>query len=258
MDEKGICSYNGVVHWLKTRKSKVYENTRKGLLLFVDSVLHLLEERQKSKSNVGIPDFVPEFITDSDIKFSEIFLRLLQTAVENTFVTLNAQIAFGSLHGFKGGEWDHGHWVERQNAPSAIALRYGEDSIKMKQERHLEFVGLSRWVKSLNILRTTSNLPGRSDKDLLEQTLFPDAMNDYDETQNDELHFASAQHVADRAQEMEEDAVTSDALMTLGLLEMPNVPDTINAAVSKRKREGCDGAAIDQAAQVVRRKLFTM
>ena len=153
--------------------------------------------------------------------------------------------------------YDNGWWVERQNTPSAIALRSTEDRIKMQQERHLEAVGLTHCRKVLNICATTSKTAGRTDSDKLKLALFPQEIELPDTATTTAAQDAFG-HMIMCAAEIAEDAEVTEALLTLGLQAMPTQGAEITTAVAKRKRDGYDTAAVDNAGRLIRRKLFTV
>jgi hypothetical protein len=191
---------------------------------------------------------------EADVLYNPLGMEILREAVAYTFTSQNNQVAILTLHSSKGREYDKGWWVERQNTPSALAVKFGEDSEKMKQERHLELVGLSRWRKELNICRRTSDLPCRTEADALEAVLFPtnDAEPEGDSQGSDAMEAAA--FVAERSYDIE----TRGALASLGLEAMPTDITAMNTVVAERKRSGYDPEDLDDAARIIRRRLFTM
>lgn len=168
MDESNVMSIASVERWLRSRKSPQYKYVRTGLM----KVIGTLKEMK--------PD-LQEYAQDG--------CKILAECLSATFTKDNNQIDVYTLHGIKGMEYDHGVWIERQNTPSQLATRFGEAHIKMKQERHLEIVGLTRWRKSLNIHRTTSSAPCRADRKRLIATVFPEDDDDDEPTYIGCKHF---------------------------------------------------------------------
>ena len=191
-------------------------------------------------------------------EYDETAIDLAKRYVKATFTSDNSQIQLFTLNAWQGLEVDDFFWLERQNTPSVIAVRYGEGSAVMNQERHLEYIGNSRPRRNLCHYKKTSETAGRTDFPKLFKLLFePDVS-----ANPSPLRTEAAAHLAGRAHELDlEEQSQFEVQQALDLLHLPAMPSTnleIHTAHAKRRREGnVDDKALEDAAVKLRKVLFT-
>ena len=135
----------------------------------------------------------------------------------------------------------------------------------MMQERHREYVALSRALSRLLICKTTSETSCRTDLTKLRTLLFTTPSTFAIEESMATSSTDAADHIAQRSEDifadgkmLRTDADLEEALEILGLPEMPTNALQISTAHAKRRREGGNDRELDQASTKVRRSLFTV
>ena len=207
---------------LSLRKPEVYARIARGLLVVLDNVRHM---------QAGFSEY------------DDTGHQLLSRYIDATFTNDNCQVQFYTLHTWQGLEVDDFYWLERQNAPSMLALRYGDESPEMKQERHLEYIGLSRGKRKIKFFKKSSDTACRCDPVKLRQLLLPPvdgSSSDVDDGAPNAMDAAS--HLAQRADAMQaQQQLTFELQNALNVLMLPAMPANaleLTTAHHKRLRDG--------------------